>query len=361
MTNPELIINPELRDLLPPLDAEELAGLEESILQDGCTDKLIVWGNILVDGHHRHAICTKHKISFKVKQRDFKNLEDVKLWMWKHQESRRNLTLFQRAEIALKMKSVLVVQAKERQRGGQGGILLSQNSGQANGKTERELARRAGLSHDTIRKTEFLLDHADEETKARLRSTKKETSIHKEFTRLKAEFEAKQPEKPKKTKAPASSSATKKATAKKPTNVSSQSMFPDTVDTVETDPTVERPTEIGPRWKGVKEHQTYSCGVRFEPDPDDDVFDWITREERDELREDQKASPALRLVPLIRNYTIQSIPEHDPEYLVSCLFSLFQPLYHEKLLYALARKMFAKGATEIVRKFLVTLTNECQS
>jgi len=158
--------------------------------------------------------------------------------------------------------------------------------------------------------------------------------------------------------------ASKKAAAKASAKDTSQSMFPDTVDTAdtqETDPTGERPTVIAPGWKGVKEQQTYSCGVRFDPDPNDDFFDWITREEREQLREDQKASPALRLVPLIRNYTIQCIPEHDAQYLVSCLFSLFQPIYHEKLLYALARKMIAKGATDTVRKFLATLTDECQS
>jgi len=78
------------------------------------------------------------------------------------------------------------------------------------------------------------------------------------------------------------------------------------------------------------------------------------------MRKQQKASSAIQLVPPARNYTIQNIPEHDPQYLVSCLFSLFQPTYHEKLLYALARKMIAKGATDTVRKFLATLTDECQ-
>ena len=153
--------------------------------------------------------------------------------------------------------------------------------------------------------------------------------------------------------------ASKKATAQEHTKDSTPST-PIKTGAVETEPAAERPTVIAPGWKGVKEQQTYSCGVRFEPDPEDDFFDWITREEREQLREDQKSSPALRLVPLIRNYTIQSIPEHDPQYLISCLFSLFQPLYHEKLLYALARKMIAKGATETVQKFLATLTDECQ-
>ncbi len=122
----------------------------------------------------------------------------------------------------------------------------------------------------------------------------------------------------------------------------------------------ERRTEIVSLRKGEKEQQTYSCGVRFEPDPDDDHFDWITREEREELRVMQKECPAVKLVPLIRNYTIQSIPEHDPDYLISCLFSLFQPLYRKKLLYAFARKMFAQGEDDTVREAIVTLKEEFQ-
>jgi hypothetical protein len=134
--------------------------------------------------------------------------------------------------------------------------------------------------------------------------------------------------------------------------------FADASDEVEQSD--ERPTEIAPIWKGVKEQQHYCCGVRFEPDPDDDFFDWITREEREELRVRQESCPAVKLVPLIRNYTIQSIPEHDPEYLVACLFSLFQPLYRKKLLLALVRKMFAKGETESAREAITTFKDEFQ-
>jgi len=379
MTNPELIINPELRDLLPPLDAEELAGLEESILQDGCTDKLIVWGSILVDGHHRYAICTKHNIPFKIKQRDFKSIEEVKLWMWKHQESRRNLTIFQRAEIALKMKEVLVVQAKERQRGGQGGILLVQNSGQANGKTDHELARRSGLSHDTIRKAEFLLDHADAETKARLRSTKKETSINKEFTRLKAELNATQPAKSKNTKASTTAkTATKKASEQ--TDTSAQATFSEAADDpathtshqatdaheteskATTDPGDTALETITVTLKSrPKVNERYCCGVKFEPDPDDNVFDWITEVERAELNERRKNCPN-RVVPYIHNFTIQNVPEHKPDQLINCLFSLFRPLYREKLAFALLRTMAdTETDRENAKKIVTTLFHEFQN
>lgn len=58
------------------------------------------------------------------------------------------LRTVQRSELALKLKPMLAAQAKERQRGGQGGILLRQNSTQANGKTSEDIAKIAGVSNN---------------------------------------------------------------------------------------------------------------------------------------------------------------------------------------------------------------------
>ena len=49
--------------------------------------------------------------------------------------------------MALKMKNVIQAKAKEKQQGGQGGILLSQKSDEANGmRTDEELSKLAGVS-----------------------------------------------------------------------------------------------------------------------------------------------------------------------------------------------------------------------
>lgn len=29
-------------------------------LADGCRDPLVLWGDVLIDGHNRYSICTKH-------------------------------------------------------------------------------------------------------------------------------------------------------------------------------------------------------------------------------------------------------------------------------------------------------------
>ena len=38
--------------------------LEKSILADGCRDALVLWGDVLVDGHNRYEICQTHQVAF---------------------------------------------------------------------------------------------------------------------------------------------------------------------------------------------------------------------------------------------------------------------------------------------------------
>jgi hypothetical protein len=180
----ELTIIDELKNLLPPLTDAEFTGLEESILTDGCLSPLVVWNNILVDGHHRYEICRKHQIPYAVKNVELDSLQDAKFWAWQHQENRRNLTPYYRSELALKFKEIIATKLKERQRCGQGGILLPQILAEAK-ETRQELADMAGVSHTTLDKVEYISKHADDETKSKLRRGEKGTSINKEYKRLK--------------------------------------------------------------------------------------------------------------------------------------------------------------------------------
>ena len=188
----ELTILDELKTLLPPLSAEEFAGLEASILEHGCLSPMIAWNGILIDGHHRYEICTKHEIPFSVQNIVFDNLDAAKFWTWKHQEHRRNLTPYHRAELALKFKDTIATKSKERQKGGQGGILLPQTFAEAK-ETRQELGEIADVSHTTLNKVEYITEHADDETKDKLRRGEKGTSINKEYKRLKEEQETQDP------------------------------------------------------------------------------------------------------------------------------------------------------------------------
>lgn len=109
-----MIIDNEFKGLIPPLTDEEYKGLEESILKDGCRDALVLWGDILIDGHNRYSICKKHDIPFKTVQVDFADRDEVKIWMMQNQLARRNLTDFQRIEIAHKCEDAVKAKARER-------------------------------------------------------------------------------------------------------------------------------------------------------------------------------------------------------------------------------------------------------
>ena len=89
-------IDPEFQTWIMPLREDEYRGLEQSILEDGCREPLVLWGDILVDGHNRLRICTEHGIPFKTTQKEFGSREDVKNWMINIQLGRRNVTTEQR-------------------------------------------------------------------------------------------------------------------------------------------------------------------------------------------------------------------------------------------------------------------------
>ena len=56
-----LRIEPDFKNLIPPLTEEERQQLEDSIVQSRhCRDALVVWGKTIVDGHNRYEICRKH-------------------------------------------------------------------------------------------------------------------------------------------------------------------------------------------------------------------------------------------------------------------------------------------------------------
>ena len=114
--NADFIINEEFAKLIPPLSGDELDRLEQSLLNEGCLNPIIVWNNTIIDGHHRYTICIKHNISFNVIEKSELETElDVKLWMINNQFSRRNLPTEIRVALAYKLKEFEAQKAKERQ------------------------------------------------------------------------------------------------------------------------------------------------------------------------------------------------------------------------------------------------------
>jgi transcriptional regulator with XRE-family HTH domain len=114
---PELniTINDELRTYVDPLTPAEHEALERSLLAEGCREALILWRDVLIDGHNRYAICTRHDIPFRTVQNDkFESIEDVKLWMIDNQLARRSVSDFQRGLMALRKKEIMAARAAQK-------------------------------------------------------------------------------------------------------------------------------------------------------------------------------------------------------------------------------------------------------
>ena len=104
----ELKIDEGLKAYIDPLTADEHEALERSILAEGCRDSLVVWGELLIDGHNRYGICQKHGLPYNtVQATQFKTMDDVHLWMIDQHLGRRSVSDFQRGVLALRKREII--------------------------------------------------------------------------------------------------------------------------------------------------------------------------------------------------------------------------------------------------------------
>ena len=104
----DLVVNEELKAYIDPLTSEEFEALERSLLAEGCRDALVLWGDVLVDGHNRYEICRKHGLPFQTVQNTrFQSMEDVHLWMIDQHLGRRSISDFQRGVLALRKREIV--------------------------------------------------------------------------------------------------------------------------------------------------------------------------------------------------------------------------------------------------------------
>jgi len=166
-------IDPEFQNLITPLSGAERRQLEENILAHGCRTPLDTWRGILVDGHHRLAICEEHGIPYETAEIDLPDRDAVKLWMVSNQFGRRDLTTAQRVDLVRRVRPIIEAQARERMLAGVADPVQDSAQGE---KTRDVLAKMAGVSHDTFTKAEYVLEHGDENEVARLLAG--ETSVN---------------------------------------------------------------------------------------------------------------------------------------------------------------------------------------
>lgn len=154
----------KFQNIMPPLTDDEYKQLEENILAEGIREPLVIWGDVLIDGHNRYEIAQKHGLEYKTVQKEFANDTEAKIWIITNQLGRRNIPFAgKRAFMALELEPLYAALAKERQRGGQGGVLLVPHEGTSKGKTRDQLAKIAKVGKASIDYARFLKAHATEE------------------------------------------------------------------------------------------------------------------------------------------------------------------------------------------------------
>lgn len=103
-----IVVNEDLKAYIDPLTPEEYEALERSLLAEGCRDALVLWGDVLVDGHNRYGICQKHGLPFQTLQSTlFQSMDDVHLWMIDQHLGRRSVSDFQRGVLALRKREII--------------------------------------------------------------------------------------------------------------------------------------------------------------------------------------------------------------------------------------------------------------
>lgn len=164
----DLTVDEEFESVIPPLTDEEFELLKESILDDGeVYHPLVVWNNIIVDGHHRYKILKEHpELKYRITKREFENRYEVISWICLNQLGRRNLSGLQKQIlIGRKFKAEKSAYGETHDfRGNQYTEVVSpQNEGIAKCKnpTAEKIGKELGVSHATVERAEKIVDGVD--------------------------------------------------------------------------------------------------------------------------------------------------------------------------------------------------------
>lgn len=165
----QLKIDPEFRDKIPPLTAQEFQQLEDNIVKDGkVRDPLVVWNETIIDGHNRWAIIQKHpEIPYTVDHKDFSDRYAAVVWICQNQLGKRNLTDEQKTYlIGKEYEAQKKTQGGDREMGrdDSGRFTAGGQSGHLPKKTRDIVAERHGIGSKSVERAEHFsqgLDTAD--------------------------------------------------------------------------------------------------------------------------------------------------------------------------------------------------------
>lgn len=193
-----ITVDPDFSAIWGDLDAEAYEGLKAEIKEDGIRDPLVIWNPennyILIDGHNRLRIAEElHLHAVPVMYKVFKDKAEAAQWIVSHQNSRRNITEWERYKAAETVRKIKSQEAKKHLGGDHGNQHSPSLAKTPNlPKDERinsrkEAAEAVGLSEHKIRQGDYVRDKATDEQKAELDAGKKTLKeVYKETVRANA-------------------------------------------------------------------------------------------------------------------------------------------------------------------------------
>jgi N6-adenosine-specific RNA methylase IME4 len=178
----------ELEALIPPLTSEEFKQLERNILEEGIRDPLVTWNGILVDGHNRYRIAQEHDINYVTVEKEFADMNSVKIWMATNQLGRRNLQDFVKGELGCIIRDLLKekgmqVYTETVGRPKKESLSIIDNDLKYN--SQKEFADKIGWSTGKVAMFDVVKSKAPEEIKVKLRTG--EVSINQAYKEIKKE------------------------------------------------------------------------------------------------------------------------------------------------------------------------------
>lgn len=187
--NRKLKVNPEYEKLVPPLSDDEYKSLSDAI--KNCGQQVPISYNTdyeILDGMTRFRICQSLDMAPKLedKPKRFPDKLQEKLWVIDANLERRQLSNFAKIELRLRKKPIYEEIAKQNSLAGKPVTPSSMTVNQLIGKE-------SGVSHETIRKVETLLNNSDSNEIEKLRSGK--VIISRAFTNYKRSNDHKRPPK----------------------------------------------------------------------------------------------------------------------------------------------------------------------
>ena len=111
----------ELKAYLPMMEDELFKQLKEDIKRNGMNDPVLYYVTpdgikLIIEGHTRLSAAISNKlkeIPMKEVKEPFNSLDEIKLWMIRHQFQRRNMSSFERVQLAYLSKDAIESAAKE--------------------------------------------------------------------------------------------------------------------------------------------------------------------------------------------------------------------------------------------------------